>query len=176
MCAPVNTMCSYGHYSLPHSCTVLWYEVRPAFSWLHRHIPYPCYRGDDNQPPFPFSKMSKRHRIDVGDSYGKRNRYERFGNVDVSVTKGQQIWKCHTYGLNEWWRSRWENFLWPRLQSYSKSDSQTQESGAHSSDHSMVLASRVSGCLFGHPYPWKAPLRTPKTICEEFLKVSISSI
>ena len=40
----------------------------------------------------------------------------------------------------------------------------------------VVLASRASGCLFGHPNPYKAPLRTPKNVCEEFLEMSISSI
>ena len=40
----------------------------------------------------------------------------------------------------------------------------------------MVLASRASGCLFGHPNPSKALLRTPKKSCEEFLKMSIPSI
>ena len=40
----------------------------------------------------------------------------------------------------------------------------------------MVLASRASGCLFGHPNPQKAPLRTPRFFCEEFLQMSISSI
>ena len=40
----------------------------------------------------------------------------------------------------------------------------------------MVLDSRASGCLFGHPNPQKAPLRTPKKCCEEFLKMSVSSI
>ena len=34
----------------------------------------------------------------------------------------------------------------------------------------MVLASRASGCLFGHPNPWKEPLRTPKSFSVEFLK------
>ena len=29
----------------------------------------------------------------------------------------------------------------------------------------MVLASRASGCLFGHPNPYKEPLRTPKFLC-----------
>ena len=29
----------------------------------------------------------------------------------------------------------------------------------------MVLASRASGCLFGHPNPWKEPLRTPNFLC-----------
>ena len=40
----------------------------------------------------------------------------------------------------------------------------------------MVLASRASGCLFEHPNPQKAPIRTPKIFCEEFRKMSISSI
>ena len=35
----------------------------------------------------------------------------------------------------------------------------------------MVLASRASGCLFGHPNPLKS-----KYFCEEFLKMPISSI
>ena len=39
----------------------------------------------------------------------------------------------------------------------------------------MHLASRASGCLFGHPDPEKAPLRTPKIFCEEFLKMSTKS-
>ena len=39
----------------------------------------------------------------------------------------------------------------------------------------MVLASRASGCLFGHPNPEKAPLRTPKNLWQELLKMSISS-
>ena len=34
----------------------------------------------------------------------------------------------------------------------------------------MVLASRASGCLFGHPNPYREPLRTPKSFCVEFLK------
>ena len=34
----------------------------------------------------------------------------------------------------------------------------------------MVLASRASGCLFGHPNPLKEPLRAPKSFSEEFLK------
>ena len=29
----------------------------------------------------------------------------------------------------------------------------------------MVLASRASGCLFGHPNPQKEPLRTPNFLC-----------
>ena len=40
----------------------------------------------------------------------------------------------------------------------------------------MVLASRASGCFFRHPNPQKEPLRTPKKICVEFLKISISSL
>ena len=47
---------------------------------------------------------------------------------------------------------------------------------SYSAIQSMVLASRASGCLFGHPNPKKAPLRTPNIFCEEFLKMSISSI
>ena len=42
--------------------------------------------------------------------------------------------------------------------------------------YNMVLASRASGCLFGHPNPEKAPLRSPRFFCEEFLKMSMSSI
>ena len=40
----------------------------------------------------------------------------------------------------------------------------------------MVLASRAFGCLFGHPNPSKEPLRTPKFVCMEFLKISISRL
>ena len=40
----------------------------------------------------------------------------------------------------------------------------------------MVLVSRASRCLFGHPNPQKAPLRTPKSFWEEFRQMSISSI
>ena len=39
-----------------------------------------------------------------------------------------------------------------------------------------VLASRASGCLFGHPDPWKEPLRTPKLFYVEFKKILISSL
>ena len=41
---------------------------------------------------------------------------------------------------------------------------------------SMVLASRASGCLFGHSNPSKASLRTLTFLGEGFLKMSISSI
>ena len=34
----------------------------------------------------------------------------------------------------------------------------------------MVLASRASGCLFGHPNPSKEPLRTPTSFGVEFQK------
>ena len=34
----------------------------------------------------------------------------------------------------------------------------------------MILASSAPGCLFKHPNHKKAPLRTPKFFCEEFLK------
>ena len=40
----------------------------------------------------------------------------------------------------------------------------------------MVLASRACGCLFGHPHPWKEPLRTPKSFCVEFLKICLKLI
>ena len=36
----------------------------------------------------------------------------------------------------------------------------------------IVLASRASGCLFGHQNPSTAPLRSPKIVCEEFLIMS----
>ena len=37
-------------------------------------------------------------------------------------------------------------------------------------DYAMVLASRVSGCLFGHQNPQKPSLRTPKKLQRNFLK------
>ena len=41
----------------------------------------------------------------------------------------------------------------------------------------MVLASRASGCLFGHPNPQKAPIRTPKFFWEDFfLNVNLKHI
>ena len=36
--------------------------------------------------------------------------------------------------------------------------------------HAIVLASRASGCLFGHPNPLKAPFRTPNSFVWNFLK------
>ena len=40
----------------------------------------------------------------------------------------------------------------------------------------MVLPSRASGCLFGHPNPKKEPLRTPNFFSVEFPKISISKL
>ena len=42
--------------------------------------------------------------------------------------------------------------------------------------HLIVLASRASGCLLDNQTLKNHPTRTPKYFCEEFLKMSISSI
>ena len=40
----------------------------------------------------------------------------------------------------------------------------------------MVLASRASGCLFGHPNPLKEPLRTPTFLCGISKNVNLNLI
>ena len=42
--------------------------------------------------------------------------------------------------------------------------------GSQRTGRNIFLARRVSGCLFGHPNPWKEPLSTPKSFCVELLK------